>query len=198
MTITDRGNNSFFGIKEYRTPKVIIEGEKKHKSNISNFNRTKFVSFITEQAEKMKKLPSPNTYCSIIQWDKKKIKGGFLNKTQKISCIDELIKKSQDSPGVGKYKWNKPFKLRGYSRERNRKTTFLDEVKVYSKEVPGPNKYKVNHSKIMNRGPNYSFRKLRKNKERIKTKGSFIRREDGIIISNRIAPGYYKAEQSYT
>jgi len=205
MTITTRGFNDFFGIKGYKTPKNTVNTWNKDRSKISNFNRSKILSIFAEKAEEAKKYPSPTTYASVIKWDKAKIKGGILNKTKKISCIEEILIKSKDSPGVGKYKWNKPFKLKGYSGERTRKTTFMDEAKALSKLVPGhkyfttsKNKYGFSHSKILKNSPNYSFSRLKQNKEKVKTSSSFIRKDNGILVSRKVAPGYYKAEDSFS
>jgi len=138
MTITDRSHNEFFGIKGYKAPRNLIEKSTDSKRMISSFNRAKILSMFQVQAEEKKKIPAPCAYSSMIKWDKETIQGGFLNKKKRVTLYDELIRKSKESPGVGKYKWNKPFKLRGYSRERSRRVTFIDEMKVHGKEIPGP------------------------------------------------------------
>ena len=63
------------------------------------------------------------------------------------------MNKSKDSPGVWKYKWNKPFEIRGYSRQRSRRSGYMDEVEWLSKEVPG-HKYKIDYSTVLERSPN--------------------------------------------
>lgn len=207
MTITDRSHNDFFGIPGYKAPRNNFQSEKKDKSLISTFNRAKILSVFSVDAEKSKRYPAPSTYARVIKWDKAKIKGGFLNKTKKMTYFDELSQKSKLSPGVGKYKWNKPYKLRGYSRDRSRKTTFMDEIDALSKEVPGhkyikdinskDGKYKFGNSFILKNSPNYSFTKTKKVAGKRKSSSNFMRQENGIKVSLKVAPGYYKAEDSY-
>lgn len=148
MTITDRTQTQFFGIKEYRTPKCIVDCSKRPSNKLAQFDKAKIVSYFTEQAEKMKKLPSPADYCKINEWNKIKIQGGILNKTKKVSCTAEIMERAKESPGVGKYKWNKAFRIHGGSRHRSRRTTFIDETNAHSKEIPGP-KYKLNIKRVL-------------------------------------------------
>lgn len=104
------------------------------------------------------------------------------------------MEKSKESPGIGKYKWNKPFEIRGHSRQRSRKIGFIDEVYAMSKEIPG-HKYKIDYNKFKDRAPNYSFRKIRKPKE--KTAGSFIRDENGVLVNTKVGPAGYKWEDAF-
>lgn len=157
---------------------------------------TKYQSFFEEHAERMKNIPGPNKYIKITNWNKKNIKGGNLNKSEHMSHTAEIMNRSKDSPGVGKYKWNKPFKIRGYSRQRSRKTTFIEEIEEVSRLIPG-HKYKLNSSLLLKRAPNYSFRQIKKSKERTKLPKNMVRDENGIVKSIKVAPGYYKAEDSY-
>lgn len=99
---------------------------------------------------------------------------------------------SKTSPGVGKYKWNKPYKIRGHSKVSTEKTTFADEIHVIGKEIPGPNKYKMNFTTVLSKAPNYSFRKIRKSKERVRQPASFFRNESGILVNPKVGPGFYK------
>ena len=124
-----------------------------------------------------------------------RIKGGRLNKTKKVSCTAEIMDKAKESPGIGKYKWAKPFEIRGHSRQRSRKIGFIDEVNAISKEIPG-HKYKIDYSKIMDRAPDYSFRKINKDKEK-KESGSFIRNENGVLVNTKVGPAKYKCEDSF-
>lgn len=123
---------------------------------------------------------------------------------------DEIMSKAKESPGVGKYKWAKPFKIRGYSRQRSRKTTFIEEAQVISRGIPGhkykyygkdplkTNSFALNRSLVFSNAPNYSFRQLRKNKEKLKLPKSMIRDENGIIFSLKVGPGFYKSEESFS
>lgn len=207
MTITDRSHTDFFGIQGYKAPRNNVEKKDDGKTMISSFNRAKIVSMFSVRAEETKKLPGPTNYSSVIKWDKKVIKGGFLNKTKKVTMYDEAINKSKESPGVGKYKWNKPFKLRGYSRERSRRITFIDEIKIHGKEIPGhkyikdvntkEGKYKFGDSFVLKNSPNYSFRKMKKNKGRVQPSSTFIKEENGLLVSKKVSPMYYKANEAF-
>jgi len=137
MTITDRRYHQSFGIQEYVTPKCIVDTSKRQKTNLSGFNKAKAISIFEEHAKKHSKIPSSTVYSSITSWSKSKIMGGSMSKTKKISSTEEAIKKAKNSPGVGKYKWDTPFKIRGVSNQKSRKTTFIDESVALSKEVPG-------------------------------------------------------------
>mmetsp|Transcript_15887 Transcript_15887/g.15631 ORF Transcript_15887/g.15631 Transcript_15887/m.15631 type:complete len:218 (+) Transcript_15887:270-923(+) len=207
MTITDRSHNEFFGIQGYKAPRKQVERNTDEKSMISSFNRAKIVSLFTVGAEEAKKIPGPTNYSSVLKWSKKAIKGGFLNKTKKITMYDEAISKSKESPGVGKYKWNKPFKLRGYSREKSRRITFIDEIKIHGKEIPGhkyvkdintkEGKYKFGDSFLLKNSPNYSFRRIKKNKGKVQPSSVFLKEENGLLVSKKVSPMYYNANEAF-
>ena len=70
MTITDKRKLQYFGIPEYKTPKFDIDCSKRGSNQLWKFSKTKIISYFTEQAEKMKNIPSSAFYSHINQWSK--------------------------------------------------------------------------------------------------------------------------------
>lgn len=50
----------------------------------------------------------------------------------------------------------------------------------------------------MNTSPNYAFTKLRSKKVKGKPAGPFIRDINGLFVSTKVAPGFYKTEESFS
>ena len=105
------------------------------------------------------------------------------------------MNKSKNSPGVGKYKWNKPYEIRGHSKQKSREPGYIDNILSVTNEIPGP-QYKLNFDKILDRAPNYAFRKMPSNKG--KPPGTFLRNENGVLVNSKVGPAWYKCEDSFS